>query len=125
MTLQITPTTGTTGIQSTERSKSRQAFDDLAKALQSGDMNAAKTAYDTLTAGKTPPAGSPMAKLGDAIKSGDASGAASAMQAMKSQRGGHHHHHAKAADSADRASSTTTPVNAATATTGGLLNTVA
>ena len=75
----------------------RQNFKQLSQALQAGDLTAAKSAFDSLSA-KSPNASdpnSPLAKLGQAIQSGDVAAAQQAFSAMRS--GGHHHHHAAAA----------------------------
>lgn len=70
----------------------RQSFDTLAKALQSGDLNAAKQAYSSLASsfpqGVANNPNSPLAKLGQALQTGDLSAVQTAFAAM---RGGHHH----------------------------------
>ena len=69
----------------------QQNFKALTSALQSGDINAAKTAFETLTGGKSIPQGSPLAQLGQALQNNDVSGAQQALQGMHHHHGGHHH----------------------------------
>jgi hypothetical protein len=65
------------------RAQRHQQFDALAQALKAGDASAANTAYTSIMAqfpsGMTPPAGSPLAKIGDALKSGDLASALAAV----------------------------------------------
>jgi hypothetical protein len=73
----------------------QQSFKDLSSALQSGNLDAAKTAFASLTqnakgqAASNP--GSPLAQLGKALQSGDLAGAQQAFAAVQSQHHGHHH----------------------------------
>ena len=65
------------------RAQRHQQFDALAQALKAGDASAANTAYSSILSqfpsGMTPPAGSPLAKIGDALKSGDLASALAAV----------------------------------------------
>jgi hypothetical protein len=79
--------------------KDRQAFNQLASALQSGDLTAAQNAYNTLASSPMAQGNSPFAQaiqqIGQDLKSGDASSLADAQKLMSSlqQARGHHHHH--------------------------------
>jgi hypothetical protein len=79
--------------------KDRQAFNQLAKALQSGDLTAAQNAYNTLASSPMAQGNSPFAQaiqqIGQDLQSGDASALADAQKVMSSlqQARGHHHHH--------------------------------
>ena len=77
-----------------------QQFMQLAKAIQSGDTNAAQQAYTTFTqsaAGKqaasdpNSPLAQALSQIGQSLQSGDVSGAQQALASLKPQ--GHHHHH--------------------------------
>ena len=100
----------------------KQDFDNLAKALQSNDLDAAKTAYATLT--KNAPAGAannpnnPLAQIGKALQSGDLSGAQQAFSSLRT----HHHHGGQSGSSL---TPTTPAPSPATATLGNNLNVVA
>ncbi len=79
--------------------KDRQAFNQLANALQSGDLTAAQSAYNTLASSPMAQGNSPFAQaiqqIGQDLQSGDASSLADAQKVMSSlqQARGHHHHH--------------------------------
>jgi hypothetical protein len=79
--------------------KDRQAFNQLANALQSGDLTAAQNAYNTLASSPMAQGNSPFAQaiqqIGQDLQSGDASSLADAQKVMSSlqQARGHHHHH--------------------------------
>ena len=79
--------------------KDRQAFNQLANALQSGDLTAAKDAYNTLASSPMAQGNSPFAQairqIGQDLQSGDASALADAQKMLSSlqQARGHHHHH--------------------------------
>lgn len=121
MSMSIGSTAAISGTQGTSNGNAvgqqrRQAFQQLAQALQRGDLNAAQSAYGTLSSlrgggrrndgdaddqGGTTTAGgttassssqgngnSPFAQLGQALQSGDLQAAQQAFQAM-----GHHGHH--------------------------------
>ena len=77
----------------------RQAFQQLASALKSGDLDAAKTAFAAVAA-KAPSASdpnSPLAQLGKALASGDIGAAQASFSAMRSS--GRHHSHGPSAGS--------------------------
>ena len=115
-------TTAANGVAAQQKGpggKIGQDFQALAKALSSGDLTAAKTAFATMQtdmknrpdkkndgdgddkgAGTTSATGSssssstnPMQALASALQSGDLSGAQSALAQMQSGKGHHHHHH--------------------------------
>ena len=75
----------------------RQSFDALSQALQSGNVNAAKDAFSSLS--KTFPPGvannpnSPLSKLGQALQTGNLSAAQTVFSTM---HGRHYHHNAGA-----------------------------
>src|SRR5262245_3113854 len=77
----------------------RQAFSQLANALQSGDLDAAKSAYDTLKSSPmaqgTGPFAQALQQIGNALDSNDLDGAQKALASLQQQRQahGHHHHH--------------------------------
>ena len=69
----------------------RSSFNQLSSALTSGNLDAAKQAFASLSANKpaaTDP-NSPLGKLGAALRSGDVN---AAQQAFSALRSGHHHH---------------------------------
>jgi hypothetical protein len=77
----------------------RQAFSQLANALQSGDLDAAKSAYDTVksspAAQGTGPFAQALQQIGNALDSNDLDGAQKALATLQQQQRahGHHHHH--------------------------------
>jgi len=77
----------------------RQAFSQLANALQSGDLDAAKSAYDTLKSSPAAQGSGPFAQalqqIGNALDSNDLDGAQKALATLQQQQRahGHHHHH--------------------------------
>jgi len=70
----------------------KQSFDALSQALQSGDLNAAKEAFSTLSSSSPPGTSkdpnSPLAKIAQALQTGDLSAAQSALSSIR----GHRHH---------------------------------
>jgi len=91
--------TSTNSLQS-QSDNGWQQFAQLAKAVQSGDLNAAQQAYASFTqtaAGKaaasdpTSPLGQALSQIGQALQSGDVNGAQQALSSLKPH--GHHHHH--------------------------------
>ncbi|HXH62037.1 MAG TPA: hypothetical protein VNI20_11850 [Fimbriimonadaceae bacterium] len=98
-------------------------FDDLAKALQNGDLDAARAAFDkiqsarsnnatsTTRASTTNSMSSAMQALANALNAGDLSAAqkafASIAQSMQTRRH-HHHHHDRTAQSGQTADQTST-----------------
>jgi len=101
----------------------RQNFNQLAQALQSGNLDAAKQAYSSITANSNMASdpNSPMAKLGQALQTGDVN---AAQQAFSSLRSGHHHHHDASAQSAG--STSTSPLQpAGSGVIGTTINTTA
>ena len=77
----------------------RQAFAQLANAIQSGNLSAAQSAYATLTQGQpaqSGPLAQALSQIGDALQSDDIDKAQSALaslqQQMQAAKGAHHHH---------------------------------
>ena len=83
----------------------RQAMKDLFSAIKSGNIQDAQQAYAALTKGQTPPANSPLGKLGAALQSGDMTAVTST---LKSLRAGHHHQRLGGSVNASTNASTTT-----------------
>jgi len=77
----------------------RQAFSQLANALQSGDLDAVKSAYGTVksspAAQGTGPFAQALQQIGNALDSNDLDGAQKALATLQQQQRahGHHHHH--------------------------------
>ncbi len=77
----------------------RQAFNQLTKALQSGDLTAAQSDYNTLASSPMAQGNSPFAQaiqqIGQDLQSGNVSALADAQKVLSSlqQARGHHHHH--------------------------------
>src|ERR1700674_1842349 len=75
----------------------RQAFSQLADALQSGDAAGAQSAYATLAQSPVAQGSGPVAQalqqIGQDLQSGDIAGAQKALAALQQQIKGHHHHH--------------------------------
>ncbi len=118
MSMQITnsPINNTVAPQQTTRGHDRrEAFAQMSKAMQSGDLSSAQAAYATLVQnappGATLQAGSPFAQLGKALLSGDMSAAQSAWSSMVQDRQG---------AGATTSPVDTGPVTAITSSTGGL-----
>ena len=101
----------------------KQAGKDLMAALKSGDLEAAKTAYATMTKDGTGKLASHsdtlMAKLGDALQAGDMASA----QKIAAGMALHHHHRTSGGDGSG--GGTAPQPSAPTATTGNNLNVVA
>ncbi len=117
----------------------RQDFQDLASALQSGDLSGAQKVFTTLqqllpnpSAGNQTSTGqqgngqNPFAAdfsaLDQALKSGNLKNAQDAFaklqQDMQSVKGHHHHHHHKASGSTQSVAPTTAGVNDGTSSSG-------
>lgn len=83
--------------QSFNPSAIRQAFSQLADALQSGDLTAAQSAYSTHSQSPAAQGNGPFAQalqqIGQDLQSGDIAGAQKALAALQQQVQGHHHHH--------------------------------
>ncbi len=130
MSLQISSTAAQSAAQSTSASdgqKRRQDFQQLAQALQSGDLGAAQSAYSTLSKdfpNLTSNSNSPLAQVGKALQSGNLSGAQTAFASI---HGGHHHHHStsQGASSTTNTAAITNVASPASDTTGTLLNAIA
>lgn len=77
----------------------RQAFGQLANALQSGNLAAAQNAYNTLASSPAAQGSGPFAQalqqIGKALSSNDLYGAQQALASLRQQQQahGHHHHH--------------------------------
>ncbi|WP_334168710.1 hypothetical protein [Methylobacter sp.] len=100
----------------------RQDFNQLSQALKSGNLDAAKQAFSSLSA-KSPTAAadpnSPLGKLGQALQSGDIG---AAQQAFSSLRSGHHHH---GATSQSATATAAAPTLATSGSVGTNVNTIA
>jgi hypothetical protein len=74
-----------------------QAFSQLGSALQSGNLTAAQSAYNTLSQSPAAQGSGPFAQalqqIGQDLQSGDIAGAQKALAALQQQAQGHHHHH--------------------------------
>ena len=101
----------------------KQAGKDLMAALKSGDLEAAKTAYATMTKDGTGKLASDpntlMAKLGDALQAGDMASA----QKIASGMALHHHHRTSGGNGSG--GGTAPQPTPPTETTGNNLNVVA
>jgi len=95
--------------------KDRQAFGQLASALQSGDLSAAQNAYNTLASSPIAQGNSPFAQalqqIGQDLQSGDLADAQKALASLQQQqqqaRAHHHHHHGGGGPSATSDASST------------------
>lgn len=97
MTISAISSSGASSISTFQQD--RQAFNQLTNALQSGDLNAAQNAYQTLASSPMAQGNSPFAQaiqqIGKDLQAGDASSLADAQKILSSlqQARGHHHHH--------------------------------
>ena len=92
----------------------RQAFSQLSNALQSGDLSAAQSAYDTLASSPaaqgTGPFAQALQQIGQDLKAGDLDGAQKALASLQQQRAhGHHHHHHNGGVSNQNSTDTSNP----------------
>ena len=120
----------TSGVSSTQQGQQSQwaqrksLFDQLGKALQSGDLAGAQKAFTALQAisPQPPPSQnaqgnstqSPFAALATALQNGDLAGAQAAFAQIQQTKGHHHHHHSSQSATT---STTSTTAAATTATT--------
>ena len=91
--------------QPPQQNPASQNFQQLAQALQSGDLSSAQAAYTALTqnlpsksangaSSQNNPFQQGLAAIGTALQSGNLSGAQQALQTLQSQmKGAHHGHH--------------------------------
>jgi thioredoxin-like negative regulator of GroEL len=104
--------------QNANLNQTRQAFSQLSSALQSGDLSAAQSAYNTLTQSAGGNANGPFAQalqqIGNALQTGDTDQARQAlaqlqqqMQSMRAHHGGGHRQTSGAGQSQADASQTT------------------
>jgi len=92
----------------------RQAFSQLSNALQSGNLTAAQSAYNTLESSpmaQNGPLAQALQQIGQDLQSGDISGAQQALAQLQQQQQAHHGHHhhgggVKAPDQSDSARQT-------------------
>jgi hypothetical protein len=95
----ITPISSSSASSISTFQQERQAFNQLTKALQSGDLAAAQSAYNTLASSPMAQGNSPFAQaiqqIGQDLQSGNVSALADAQKVLSSlqQARGHHHHH--------------------------------
>lgn len=80
--------------------KGLEGFAALKMALQSGDLDTAKAAFSTLHVPRSPHAKSPLARVGQALQSGDVAAAQQTLQALLEARMSHRHKAAPAAEPA-------------------------
>jgi len=76
--------------------QTRQAFSQLSSALQSGNLTAAQSAYNTLAASplaQSGPFASAIQQIGQDLQSGNLSDAQSALSSLQQQMQAHRHHH--------------------------------
>lgn len=100
-----------TGLQPSQFKQIKQDFNDLATALQSGDLSGAQQAFASLQQDSpqlarglnnaTDPMGKALGNLASALKSGDLSGAQKAFAALQQVAQGVRHGHHHRADAAD------------------------
>jgi hypothetical protein len=119
MSISIVSSTPPSTAQTSPDSGMRSAFQQLTQAIGSGDLDAAQSAYSTLSKmqGNTQgngPFAQLMSSLGKDLASGDLSTAQSDLASFQKAHGGHHHHHKADADASTTDATTTT---AATTTT--------
>ncbi len=100
MGISAVSSTSINSLQASQSDNGWQQFAQLAKAVQSGDLNAAQQAYTSFTqspAGKAAasdpnsPLSQALNQIGQALQSGDVNGAQQALSSLKPH--GHHHHH--------------------------------
>ena len=130
-------TTGSVQATSTNPFKKiREDMQQIATALQSGDLGSAQTAFATLqkdapnltresqNSDTTNPRAQALADLGSALQSGNLTQAqqafSSLQQAMKA--GGHHHHHGGSASESSSGYTTSSSTGSSTATAASLLD---
>ena len=105
----------------------KQDFQNLSQALQSGNVDQAKTAYAQLVkdspASATKDPNGPLAQIGKSLQSGDIAGAQKAMSGMKSHHGGHRH--SSSTSTSTSTSSSTPTLSNPTATLGNNVDTLA
>ena len=119
----------TPAYQPPQQDPTRQSFQQLTQALQSGDLASAQAAYTTLiqnqpaqgangASNSRNPFQQGLASIGTALQSGNLSGAQQALQTlqgqMKGAHHGHHHHHGSAGQSQQQTGSAS---SSATSTT--------
>jgi DNA-binding FadR family transcriptional regulator len=98
--------------QNSNVNQTRQALSQLSSALQSGDLSAAQSAYNTLSqsVGGNPnsPAAQALQQIGNALQSGDTNQAQQALQQLQQKMRAHHggHHQASGADQSQTATAT-------------------
>ena len=114
--------------------QNQQNFQQLASALQSGNLGQAQSAYSSLTAnlpnggnGSQSNSNSPFAQLGQALQSGNLQSAQQAFQTLQSQHSGHHHRHGGGGGESGGASASTSSSASSNSggTIGSLLDTTA
>lgn len=104
------------GLQPSQFKQIKQDFNDLATALQSGDLSGAQQAFTALQKDSpqlaqglnnaTDPLGKALGNLASALKSGDLAGAQKAFAALQQIAQGVRHGHHHRADAADLSGST-------------------
>lgn len=119
MSMRISGTNATAASQGTvspQFQQRQQTFKSLLSSLQAGDLNGAKTAYNSLTGGETPSGTSPMAQLGHALQSGDL---VRAQQVARQMQTGASGSVAKTGATAAASTSTSTSTSASSSNSSG------
>jgi hypothetical protein len=103
----------------------RQAFNQLANALQSNNLTAAQDAYNTLASSPAAQGSGPFAQalqqIGQDLKSGalgDAQQALASLQQQQQAHGHHHHHHGGGISGASASPQTQVSADASSGNTG-------
>ena len=98
----ISGVSSTSGSFTPQTNNIRDTFNQLADAIQSGDLATAKQAYTALTQANpnlltSSPLSQDFSALGQALQSGDVTAAQQALNTLEADAqklgGGHHHHH--------------------------------
>ncbi len=92
--------------------ETRQAFSQLSSALQSGNLSAAQSAYNTLSSSplaQNGPFASAIQQIGQDLQSGNLSDAQSALSSLQQLQTHRHHHHGAKPAAQSQTSSTTQP----------------
>ncbi|MDE2488087.1 MAG: hypothetical protein KGO51_11890 [Alphaproteobacteria bacterium] len=130
MTISGVTSTPTANVQTPQVANFRSTFQQLAKAISSGDLSSAQSAYAELSQMQGAQQGNgPFAELlsslGKDLSSGDLSTAQTDLAAFQKAHGGHHHHRAggdgdHGVESSSTSASTTSETTGAIDTTNGL-----
>lgn len=132
MTISGVTSTPTANVQTPQTANFRSTFQQLAKAISSGDLRSAQSAYAQISQMQGAQQGNgPFAQLlpslGKDLSTGDLSTAQTDLAACQKAHGGHHHHRSGrdgdgdcGAESASTTTNTTLTTTGASDTTNGL-----